>query len=394
MVTPWLNPGRQTPLIRDSRVPVYGALAGPIPRSRRVIRDLACVPFGRIWVRLALKGAVRLLFVAALVGMVDPHLDVPAPWTQLRSGARRSGRPRHPRGTRAGLATTGRPHRRLAGLNSSFDAMVGLVDAYVAYTQALQASGGVNVRRSPDLCLGVTPIDLHVLNRVMLPRLRTSRVQTRVAEVIEQFDRAGVSSSWWLDAGSTPSHLPEILQRAGYSRLSDSTLAMQLDLRHLPPMVPVDRTELINVAGPAEMVDAQTLSFRGFGVPAHKARERASLLAPLGDPETGVRTIVARLDNQPVAVATAVLTGTVVGLYSISTLPVARRKGLGRAVTVAVLHDAASRGARHAVLESSPAGLPIYEEIGFRGVGTFRILDRPAGGPSIMHRAKRRLRGS
>ena len=210
--------------------------------------------------------------------------------------------------------------------------------------------------------------------------------------IIARFDDAGVSSSWWLDERSTPSSLTETLLRAGYASPSEATNAMVLDLRALPIVEPIPRVELVYVTDRREMVEAQALSMRGFGTRSRRARLLASHLASLADPDTGIRTVVARYMDQPVATATAVVVGSTVGLYSIATLPAARGMGFGRAVTVEVLRDARTRGVRHAVLESTPMGRPMYESLGFRSDGTFLVLQRPAGGPSILSRVRRRFR--
>jgi ribosomal protein S18 acetylase RimI-like enzyme len=49
---------------------------------------------------------------------------------------------------------------------------------------------------------------------------------------------------------------------------------------------------------------------------------------------------------------------------------VSRRRGIGAAMTVHALRDAATRGARTAVLQAAPAGVSIYERAGFRTFGT------------------------
>ncbi|MFC6083838.1 GNAT family N-acetyltransferase [Sphaerisporangium aureirubrum] len=63
-----------------------------------------------------------------------------------------------------------------------------------------------------------------------------------------------------------------------------------------------------------------------------------------------------------------------VGVFNIAVLPAARGRGLGRAVTEAVLRDGVAAGAGAAFLHASAMGLPLYESMGFRVVETWTVF--------------------
>jgi ribosomal protein S18 acetylase RimI-like enzyme len=69
----------------------------------------------------------------------------------------------------------------------------------------------------------------------------------------------------------------------------------------------------------------------------------------------------------------------VVGLLGIATIPAARRRGAGAAVTTAPLVEARARGFAAAVLYSTEMGLPLYRQLGFGelGCGISRYLWMP-----------------
>jgi ribosomal protein S18 acetylase RimI-like enzyme len=123
------------------------------------------------------------------------------------------------------------------------------------------------------------------------------------------------------------------------------------------------------------MREAQLLVGAGFEMPPAFAEHLAETVAPMGDvPDSPVRVVVAKLDGVPVSSAMAVTVGALAGVYNVATLPEARGRGLGRATTLAVLHDARARGASMGVLESSEMGFSVYERIGFHHVGDFRLF--------------------
>jgi ribosomal protein S18 acetylase RimI-like enzyme len=62
------------------------------------------------------------------------------------------------------------------------------------------------------------------------------------------------------------------------------------------------------------------------------------------------------------------VSGSTVGLYNITTLPTARRRGIGFAVTATLVNAALERGATAVVLHASDDGLPVYERLGFETV--------------------------
>ncbi len=59
------------------------------------------------------------------------------------------------------------------------------------------------------------------------------------------------------------------------------------------------------------------------------------------------------------------------GIYNMSTVPSARRRGLGTALTARHLHDAARRGCSSASLQSTPIAERVYAAVGFRDLGRF-----------------------
>ena len=83
--------------------------------------------------------------------------------------------------------------------------------------------------------------------------------------------------------------------------------------------------------------------------------------------------VVARVDGLAVATATGVLLDGVVGVYGVGTLVPARRQGLGRAVTLAVLHRARDEGADLAFLNPSELGYAVYRSLGFDDAPPWQI---------------------
>ncbi|HMA47152.1 MAG TPA: GNAT family N-acetyltransferase [Frankiaceae bacterium] len=86
------------------------------------------------------------------------------------------------------------------------------------------------------------------------------------------------------------------------------------------------------------------------------------------------------LDGAPAAVGRAVLDGPWVGIYSMATLPAARRRGAARAVLRALAAWAADRGGGRAyvqVEETSTAARRLYEAAGFAPVYRYTYRRRP-----------------
>lgn len=246
--------------------------------------------------------------------------------------------------------------------------------AYAALTDATPGFSLAGIGRPGSLMCAITPIQLALFNRVMGVRLTDDEVDEAIEGVRAAHAQAGVPGSWWLDPGFTPGSLPDALERHGY--ISQGVVpAMAMSLGSLPAIVVPSGAELSWVESQDGMREAQRMVGIGFGMPPALADGLAGHLAGIGDLVDGpARVVVVRVDGVPVASAMAATVNDVAGIYSVVALPEARGKGLGTTVTLAVLHDARERGAQMAVLEASEMGFPIYQRMGFRHVGDFRLF--------------------
>ncbi len=89
--------------------------------------------------------------------------------------------------------------------------------------------------------------------------------------------------------------------------------------------------------------------------------------------------MVARVDGESAAAGIAYDAGGDCGIYNVITREHARRRGLGTAVTAALVHDARARGCETASLQSTPMAERVYAAVGFRDLG--RFLEYQRSGP-------------
>jgi GNAT superfamily N-acetyltransferase len=100
----------------------------------------------------------------------------------------------------------------------------------------------------------------------------------------------------------------------------------------------------------------------GFG--SHPAVAQGTACRDLLD-QPGCTVYVGYADGQPVVSGLGWRTGRTIGVYSIATIPSARRRGFGAAMTARVVADGAAAGCDVAALQASAMGRPIYERLGF-----------------------------
>src|SRR5262245_14386946 len=161
--------------------------------------------------------------------------------------------------------------------------------------------------------------------------------------------------------------------------LTQSGLVAAEEATITPGMVafPIDRDALADAIAPSRLpgfeirrvVDAVGLDdhrkvvTEGFGSPPAVALG-TTCAGLLDRPECVV--YVGYANGAPVASGLGWRTGRVVGVYAIATIPAARQRGYGAAMTARIMTDGSASGCDVAALQASQLGRPIYERLGFK----------------------------
>lgn len=127
------------------------------------------------------------------------------------------------------------------------------------------------------------------------------------------------------------------------------------------------------VTDAAGLADFELASAIGFGSPP-QAPFTWHAPAVLADPR--LQLWRGRLDNRTVSASMSFVEAGVVGVYGVSTVPDARRRGFAGALTRAALSADPSLPS---VLQPSTSAEPLYRQFGYRRFTTFRTWVRPAG---------------
>jgi ribosomal protein S18 acetylase RimI-like enzyme len=133
-----------------------------------------------------------------------------------------------------------------------------------------------------------------------------------------------------------------------------------------------------NVGDAGALQDYRRAWIEGFEEPEEVADAFGAVYLALGfGGESPMRHYVAFLDGSPVATASLFLGDRVSELFSVATVPGARRLGIGSAIAVAALRAAVSLGYKVATLHASEMGTNIYRRLGFRELAKVSVYTWP-----------------
>lgn len=110
-----------------------------------------------------------------------------------------------------------------------------------------------------------------------------------------------------------------------------------------------------------------------FGYPIDPAPIRMLIQ----DADAGV--FLATIDEEAAATAVLYRTRQITGIHQVGVLPAFRGQGLARTMMESTIDHAFRSGAQHITLQASPAGKPLYDQLGFREQFEIRNYSR---GPS------------
>lgn len=226
-----------------------------------------------------------------------------------------------------------------------------------------RAGGGEERSDIVRWTIGGSPIDYH--NAVVAAHLDGTDADAEIAASIARMRAHNVPGSWHLGPGMTPADLGQRLVDHGFIYAGDD-IGMAADLDALPGEELPAGLIISRVTAPAELADWVSTLGIGFGEGPAEANWVGETYARLGLDNPAWRHYLGHLDGRPVATATLFLGAGVAGIYFVFTLPEARSRGIGTAITLAPLLEARALGCRIGVLGASTMGEPIYRRLGFR----------------------------
>jgi GNAT superfamily N-acetyltransferase len=203
-------------------------------------------------------------------------------------------------------------------------------------------------------------------NGVLSSRLPEKEDEAFIEETIEYFRGKGIGAfTWWMDPPLSCADWEPVLTKHGF-RYSNDTPGMAAGLEALnnPPQA-VDGLEIRVVADEESLHKWAHVFTYGYGLPPEweSSVYDIQMRLGLGFP---ARNYLGYLNGKPVATSTVFFSTGVAGIYSVSTLPEARGKGIGAAITLRPLNNAREMGYRIGVLQSSEMGYNVYKKLGFR----------------------------
>ena len=242
------------------------------------------------------------------------------------------------------------------------------------------------IRRADGVALIATGLPLRLFNQVLVEGDEATAVAIAAAVDVtrERGDRFVVN----LQVGPDDRFVA-LMGQLGLVPLSDGPWMPGMALYPLSAQAPGSAEgpratrlghEIRQVTDGAGVEDHIRTAAAGFEMPEEILRQVMSM-ALVG--RRGVAVYVGYTDGQPLTTGLGVRTGRTIGVYNIATIPSARKRGYGAAMTTRIAEDGATDGCDVAVLQASEMGYPIYERLGYRTVVEYMgYVDPPSVEPS------------
>jgi ribosomal protein S18 acetylase RimI-like enzyme len=223
----------------------------------------------------------------------------------------------------------------------------------------------VTIHKDPELTWFLIGVPFPGFNRIVHARFEANDLDAKIEAALAPFKSRGVPMLWHIGPSAQPSNLGERLLAHGFTHTAEEP-GMAADLsalegdQSLPPGLSIEQ-----VQDTESLKTYSQITARAFDSPDEIGnaifRIEASLIQ-----HSARRLYLGFSEGEPVAAALLFLGAGVAGIYGVGTIPEARRRGIGRAMTVVPLLEAKAIGYRIGVLHASPMGEGIYRRLGFQ----------------------------
>jgi len=246
-------------------------------------------------------------------------------------------------------------------------------------TWASRRTLGARVDQSPELTVADSGLPSDTFNIVCAARLAADDVARVCRDVVERFREVGRPFSWWVAPGDEPTDLAERLEHAGLEAAeSELAMAAEVGTGPLPAAPPIPGLTFERIGLPAELSVLAGMNADNWNPPDANVEEfyRRAARDLLG-PGSPFRFHLARLEGLPVAAVEVALTGSVAGIYGLTTRAAWRGRGIASALLTTALHSAREEGVLQSVLQAAAGGVSLYRRLGFVEFGVIRELKPP-----------------
>ncbi len=237
-----------------------------------------------------------------------------------------------------------------------------------SFMDILQRWPRAEVHRQPGVTWCITDVPFPLFNSIMRTRLSSDAIDGVIESIIAKAEQRHVPLSWWTGPSTHPAELCMHLRRHGF-RESEAAPGMSVTLADVDARrAEVPELSIEIARDPVALQQWGVASGLGFDAPLDEAERLGPVWCDLlsyADPETSF-PYVGYLDGKPVATSWLLYAAGVAGIYAVGTIPEARRKGIGAAMTTKPLLDARNAGFEAGILQSSEMGHSVYRSLGFR----------------------------
>jgi GNAT superfamily N-acetyltransferase len=217
-----------------------------------------------------------------------------------------------------------------------------------------------------------TGIPYAFCNAVICSQSSPEEVDEKIDETVAYYAARNATWEWVVGPGSNPASLDQCLEQHGLACRGEA-IGMAIDLHAMPREKSSARDVMIKQAQDEEILKLwATTMIEGFESP-FLYPSFVDLECSLGCHQAAYRRYLGFLDERPVSTCALYLGEKVAGIYCVSTLPSARRLGVGAAITRYALDEALADGYHVAVLQSSSMGRSVYRGLGFQGFSSLRM---------------------
>lgn len=230
------------------------------------------------------------------------------------------------------------------------------------------------IRELPGVSIASAGVTFQMFNAAFLssPVLTEAELEQRIILAATHFDMRGLQWAYWVCEewleGRMRRKSRQIFHRRGLRHAVD--LPGMVADRLAPPIKPLPTVTIRRVVDDATRAAFCTIGSVCFHVPLTWFREVFDNAAVWNR----FAAYVAYQNDEPVSTAAIVMGGGAVGVYNVATLPDQQRRGYGEAVMRhAVAEAQREHGVERTILQSTPAGLHLYQRMGYRTIARVSV---------------------